>query len=116
MRISRTGDVACERPADECVGVAVTHAMLGLQIAHDVHMLSRPQPAMICCHSAIERAYFLSILARAQLMSHRSTAEGIVRSAGKYAEANLGQAVGKDPAVFTSQRGEGMRWNGGNGC
>ena len=53
---------------------------------------SRPRPAMICCHSAIERPYFLSILARAQLMSHRSTAEGIVRSAGKYAEANLSQA------------------------
>jgi len=49
-------------------------------------------------------------------MACRSTAEGIVRSAGKYAEASLGQAVGKDPAVFTSQREAGMRWNGGNGC
>src|SRR5262245_16361250 len=38
-RSSRTGDVACERPADECVGVAVTHVVLGLQVAHDVHML-----------------------------------------------------------------------------
>src|SRR5262245_34882679 len=36
---SRTGDVACERPADERVGVSVPHAMLGLQVSHEGHML-----------------------------------------------------------------------------
>jgi len=32
---SRTGDVACERPADERVGVPVPHAMPGLGASHD---------------------------------------------------------------------------------
>jgi uncharacterized protein (TIGR02118 family) len=36
---SRTGDVACQRPADERVGVPVPHAMLGLQVPHDGHVL-----------------------------------------------------------------------------
>src|SRR5262245_48608915 len=34
-----TGDVARERPADERVGVPVPHAMLGLQVPHDGHVL-----------------------------------------------------------------------------
>ena len=37
---SRTGDVACERPADERVGVPVSHAVLGLQVSHDGHVLA----------------------------------------------------------------------------
>src|SRR5262245_23260511 len=36
---SRTGDVACERPADERVGVPVPHAVLGLQVPDEVHVL-----------------------------------------------------------------------------
>src|SRR5215813_6834905 len=36
---SRTGDVACERPADERVGVPVPHAMLRLQVPYDLHVL-----------------------------------------------------------------------------
>jgi hypothetical protein len=35
-------------------------AMLRLQVAHDGICFSRPQFAMICCHSAIERPYFFS--------------------------------------------------------
>src|SRR5207249_3704044 len=36
---TRTGDVARERPADERIGVPVSHAMLGLQVSHDGHVL-----------------------------------------------------------------------------
>ena len=61
LRASWTGDVACERPADKRVGVPVPHAMLRLQVAHDGHVLSRPQSATICCHSAIGRPYFFSM-------------------------------------------------------
>src|SRR5262249_32832363 len=35
-------------------------------------------------------------LARPQLVARRSKAEGGLRSAGKYAEANLGQALGRE--------------------
>lgn len=33
------GDVACERPADERVGVPVAHAVLGLEVPQDGHVL-----------------------------------------------------------------------------
>src|SRR5215831_7815483 len=36
---SPAGDVACERPADKRVGMPVPHAMLGLQVPHDGHVL-----------------------------------------------------------------------------
>src|SRR5436189_5748513 len=36
---SRTGDVACERRSDERVGVPVSHAMLGLRVSRDGHVL-----------------------------------------------------------------------------
>src|SRR5690242_10640087 len=39
VRTSGAGDVACEGPADEGVGVPVTHAVLGLQVPHDGHVL-----------------------------------------------------------------------------
>src|SRR5690349_798005 len=39
VRTSGTGDVACEGPADEGVGVPVPHAVLRLQVPHDGHVL-----------------------------------------------------------------------------
>src|ERR1035438_2920436 len=36
---SGTRDVSCQRPADECISVPVPHAVLGLQVTHDCHML-----------------------------------------------------------------------------
>ena len=38
-RVSRTGHVACECPADERVRVPVPHPILRLQILHDGHVL-----------------------------------------------------------------------------
>src|SRR5262249_42805785 len=37
--VSGTGDVACQCPADERVGVAVPHTVLGFEVPHDVHVL-----------------------------------------------------------------------------
>src|SRR5215467_6291483 len=39
VRTSGAGDVACEGPADEGVGVPVPHAVLGLEVPHDGHVL-----------------------------------------------------------------------------
>ena len=39
LQISGTGDLACERPTDERIGVPAPHAMLGLQVPNDAHVL-----------------------------------------------------------------------------
>lgn len=50
--------VSRERPADQCVGLTVSHSVLYPTIAI---RLSTPQSAMMFCHSDIERPYSFSI-------------------------------------------------------